>query len=58
MKRLLTARDVAGLLKINYRTVLKLRRQGQLPARAIAGTWRWTEQDVQDYIDKQKRTAA
>ena len=58
MKHLLTARDVAGLLKINYRTVLKLRRSGQLPARAIAGTWRWTEQDVQDYINEQKRTAA
>lgn len=57
MKRLLTARDVAGLLKINYRTVLKLRRDGVLPARAIAGTWRWTEQDVQDYINKQKRAA-
>ena len=41
MDEILTAREVAGYLKVNERTVLKLAGDGQLPGVKVGGQWRF-----------------
>lgn len=69
MRRLLTAREVAKVLGCNYRHVHTLRKRGALKAVDIAantpeaeisrqtGTYRFTQDDVEAYIDGQKVAA-
>lgn len=49
-----TASEVADMLNVHYRTVLELRKTGELPAVAIGGTWRFDPDDIQDYINRKK----
>lgn len=51
-----TASEVADMLNVHYRTVLELRKAGELPAVAIGGTWRFDPDDIQDYINRKKET--
>lgn len=53
-----TASEVADMLNVHYRTVLELRKAGELPAVAIGGTWRFDPDDIQDYINRKKETHA
>lgn len=53
-----TAAEVADMLNVHYRTVLELRKAGELPAVAIGGTWRFDPDDIQDYINRKKETHA
>lgn len=49
-----TASEVADMLNVHYRTVLELRKAGELPAVAIGGTWRFDPDDIQTYIHNNK----
>lgn len=51
---LLTAYQAAEVLNVHYRTVLELRKAGELPAVAIGGTWRFDPDDIQTYINNNK----
>ena len=50
----LTAREVASYLRVNYLTVLKLTREGKLPALAIGREYRYLRSE----IDRRMRGAA
>ena len=50
-----TVRDVAGFLAVDEKTIYRLAQQGKLPGFKVAGTWRFQLQDIQGWIDEQKR---
>ena len=56
---LLGAREVAGRLKLNYRTVINMTERGELPGFKVSNQWRYRASDIDAYIqaqiEKQKR---
>lgn len=53
----MTVRDVAGFLAVAEKTIYRLAQQGELPGFKTAGTWRFQLQDIQGWIDEQKKQA-
>lgn len=51
----MTVRDVAGFLAVDEKTIYRLAQQGKLPGFKVAGTWRFQQQDIQGWIDQQKK---
>ena len=54
----MTVRDVAGFLAVDEKTIYRLAQQGKLPGFKVAGTWRFQLQDIQGWIDEQKRAVS
>lgn len=50
-EQLLTIKDVAAYLKLNPRTVSNKAQQGVIPARKVAGRWRFDAQAIREYQD-------
>jgi excisionase family DNA binding protein len=48
--KILTPVEVAAVLRLNARSVLRLLRTGQLPGRKIAGKWRILESDLESFV--------
>ena len=53
----LTIREVAELLKVDAKTVYRLVRGHQMPGFKVAGTWRFKNTDIDQWIEKQKEAA-
>ena len=53
MDRMLTAREVAGMLGVSVETALRWRRSGRLPGgyRLAAGVLRWRESDIDCWLE-------
>ena len=51
----MTVRDVAGFLAVDEKMIYRLAQQGKLAGFKVAGTWRFQLQDIQGWIDEQKR---
>jgi excisionase family DNA binding protein len=58
VSELLTKAEVAGLLKLSPRSVDRLRVRGNLPAMKILSSVRFRKEDVQAYIEAQRKEAA
>jgi excisionase family DNA binding protein len=54
-KEILDAEEVGEMLRIHPRTVIRLANQGELPGFKVGGQWRFKRQDIEDYIEEQKR---
>ena len=55
----MTAEEVAELLRVHFRTVHRMAGRGELPGFKVAGSWRFERKDVEEWIEQQKgRTAA
>lgn len=52
----LKIRDVAALLKVGEKTVYSMAQAGELPAFKVRGQWRFSQKDMDEWIDKQKHT--
>lgn len=52
---ILDAEEVAELLRLNEQTVKRLANRGELPGFKVGGRWRFKRQDIEDYIEEQKR---
>lgn len=46
----MTADEVADVLRISYKTVLRLRERGELPGRKVGREWRFNRRDVMEYM--------
>ena len=57
IKPAMTVREVAAFLAVDEKTIYRLAQQGKLPGFKVAGTWRFQLQDIQGWIDEQKRQA-
>ena len=51
MSDLLTSEEAASFLRIPIRTVERLAREKKLLATKAAGSWRFTEEYLQDYLN-------
>lgn len=51
----MTVRDVAEFLNVDEKTIYRLAQKGNLPGFKVAGSWRFQMQDIQGWIDEQKR---
>ena len=51
----LDANDVARILKVSYRTVLRLAERGELPYFRVGDLWRFERKDVEDFIKRNKQ---
>jgi len=49
-KDMMTAAEIAYLLRMHIKTVYRLARNGRLPARRIGGSWRFLRPDVMTYL--------
>ncbi|KPJ52142.1 MAG: hypothetical protein AMJ37_03465 [Dehalococcoidia bacterium DG_18] len=53
MSSLLTTKEAAEYLKLNYMTVYKLAQRGRIPASKIGGNWRFKKELLDDWLAKQ-----
>ncbi|MDY6917693.1 MAG: response regulator [Chloroflexota bacterium] len=53
MSDLMTVKEVAHYLKLNYMTVYKLAQKGRIPASKIGGNWRFKKELLDEWIAKQ-----
>lgn len=53
MENLMTAKEAAEYLKINYMTVYKLAQRGKIPATKIGGNWRFKKEILDEWIAQQ-----
>jgi excisionase family DNA binding protein len=51
----LDPKDVARILKVSTRTVLRLAERGELPYFRVGDLWRFERKDVDEYIQKHKQ---
>ncbi|MBC8400375.1 MAG: helix-turn-helix domain-containing protein [Candidatus Marinimicrobia bacterium] len=49
-----TPREIAEMLKVNYRKVLDMITLGELPAYRIGGIYRISEYELSQFLDKNK----
>jgi len=54
----MTVREVANYLNVDDKTVYRLAQKGDLPGFKVAGTWRFKREDIDHWIEDQKRAAA
>jgi excisionase family DNA binding protein len=47
---LLTAKEVADILKISERSVRRFADRGEIPARRIGSMWRFVEKEITDWV--------
>jgi excisionase family DNA binding protein len=51
----LTVKDVASYLNVDEKTIYRLVSKGSIPGFKVSGSWRFQLQDIQGWIDEQKR---
>ena len=56
--RALTIRQVADYLQVTERTIYKLTWAGQLPGFKVGNTWRFKKEDIDMWIEANKRSLA
>ncbi len=54
----MTVREVAAYLNVNEKTVYRLAQKGEIPGFKVAGTWRFRGEDIDHWIEDQKKAAA
>ena len=51
----LTAQEVADLLRVSYRVVITLAKTGEIPAFMVAGQWRFLKKEVEAWLQVMSR---
>lgn len=52
---ILKIKDVAELLKVGEKTVYAMAQSSEFPAFKVRGQWRFSRQDIEVWIEKQKQ---
>ncbi len=53
--QILTLKEVAAYLKLAEKTAYKLAAEGKLPGFKVGGSWRFKREDVEHWIETQKK---
>ena len=53
----MTVQEVAEYLNVDPKTVYRMVNRGELPGFKVSGTWRFRREDIDQWIDDQKRAA-
>ena len=56
MDTLMTIKEAARYLRLNYMTVYKLARKGSIPASKVGGNWRFNKERLDDWLMRQTRS--
>jgi len=51
---ILTLKEVAKYLKLAEKTAYRLAAEGKLPGFKVGGSWRFKQEDIGQWIEKQK----
>ena len=54
----MTVREVANYLNVDEKTVYRLAQKGGLPGFKVAGAWRFKREDIDRWIEDQKKKVA
>ncbi|WP_290482000.1 methylation-associated defense system helix-turn-helix domain-containing protein MAD1 [Hyphomonas sp. UBA3201] len=54
---IMTIKEVAEYLKINEKTAYRLASEGKIPGFKVGGSWRFRHSDIDDWIDKEAKSA-
>jgi excisionase family DNA binding protein len=57
MEELLTINELSRYLKISKPTLYKMVEKGKIPALKIANQWRFKKEDINRWIEKQRKFA-
>ena len=52
---ILTLKEVAKYLKLAEKTAYRLAAEGELPGFKVGGSWRFTKEDINRWIEKKKK---
>lgn len=52
--QILTLKEVAAYLRLAEKTAYRLASEGKLPGFKVGGSWRFKQEDLAAWIDKQK----
>lgn len=52
---IMTANEVATLLRVHIRTIYKLAEQGVIPGNKIGRSWRFNRRDILELVSDKKR---
>jgi len=55
MEELLTLEELASYLKISKPTLYKMVENGKIPALKIANRWRFKKDDINRWVEKQRK---
>jgi len=58
MDEILEPREVAQLLKVHHRTIVRWAEQGKLPGFKLGDLWRFRREAIEEYIRKLEKEAA
>jgi excisionase family DNA binding protein len=50
LPQVLTAQEVADLLRVSYKIITTLAKAGEIPAFIVAGQWRFLKNDVESWL--------
>ncbi|GAB2189796.1 helix-turn-helix domain-containing protein [Sessilibacter sp. MAH1] len=53
--QILTLKEVAAYLKLAEKTAYKLTAEGKLPGFKVGGSWRFKREDIDRWIEEQKK---
>ena len=53
---ILTIREVAEYLKINEKTAYRFAAEGKIPGFKVGGAWRFKRDDIEKWIEKQRKS--
>jgi len=56
MDSLMTIKEAAQYLKLNYMTLYKLAQKGKIPASKVGGNWRFKQEVIDQWLVAQSRT--
>ena len=54
-EEVLKLKDIAALLKVGEKTIYSMAQAGELPAFKVRGQWRFSRNDIDAWIEQQKR---
>lgn len=55
--QILTLKEVAAYLKLAEKTAYKLAAAGKLPGFKVGGSWRFKREDIDRWIEEQKKSS-
>jgi excisionase family DNA binding protein len=54
----MNVREVAEYLAVDEKTIYRLVQRGELPGFKVAGAWRFAREDLDEWIEAQKKAVA
>jgi excisionase family DNA binding protein len=57
MNSLMTVKEAAAYLRLNYMTLYRLAREGKIPASKVGGNWRFKKTMLDQWLSSKTRTA-